>query len=25
LIENGHYPTFAIRLSPPLGCIIAAQ
>jgi hypothetical protein len=25
LIENGHYPTFAIRLSPPLGCIIAAR
>ena len=25
LIENGQYPTFAVRLSPPLGCIIAAQ
>ena len=25
LIENGHYPTFAIRLSPPLGCVVAAR
>jgi hypothetical protein len=25
LIENGDYPTFAIRLSPPLGCIVAAR
>ena len=25
LIENGHYPTFAIRLSPPAGCIVAVQ
>jgi hypothetical protein len=25
LIENGQYPTFAVRLSPPLGCIMAAQ
>ena len=25
LIENGHYPTFAIRLSPPGGCIVAVQ
>jgi hypothetical protein len=25
LIENGNYPTFAVRLSPPLGCIMAAQ
>jgi hypothetical protein len=25
LIENGHYLTFAIQLSPPLGCIIAVQ
>lgn len=25
LLENGNYPTFAIQLSPPLGCIMAAQ
>jgi hypothetical protein len=25
LIEYGSYPTFAIRLSPPLGCAIAAK
>ena len=25
LIEHGHYPTFAIQLSPPLGCGVAIR